>query len=321
MKSILSTLTALFFAASLFAQVPEGISYQAIAFNASGGAVVNANVGIRISILDGSVTGTSVYTETHTRGTNTQGLFSLSIGMGTPTLGTFAAVDWATGSKFLKVEIDPAGGTNYTSVGANQLMSVPYALMAKEINASNIVGQIEKDSVGVGALTDYSAYAFANGQWYSQSLNGLGKQIVASQHKIGVLSQYNAYVFSGNQWHSQSLNGTYRKIIGHHGCFIATSQYNAYAFQNNTWTSVSLNGIFVEAVTKNGLSGVLSDYSCYAFNNGQWYPQSLNGTAVDISVNGENIIVISRYSAYVFNRNTNQWVQQSLNGTFRRFTR
>jgi hypothetical protein len=57
-------------------------------------------------------------------------LVSLEIGSGTIVTGTFAGINWATGPYFIKTETDPTGGTAYTIVGTNQLMSVPYALYA-----------------------------------------------------------------------------------------------------------------------------------------------------------------------------------------------
>ncbi|AWA30387.1 hypothetical protein HYN48_09970 [Flavobacterium magnum] len=126
-------LSALLISAITFAQVPQGISYQAIALNPSGNPVVSSNVGIRLSVLDVSATGTALYTETQTKTTNAQGLFNLVIGQGTPVSGTFAGINWKTNSKFLKVEMDVAGGTNYVMVGTTQLLSVPYALAAKSL--------------------------------------------------------------------------------------------------------------------------------------------------------------------------------------------
>jgi hypothetical protein len=113
-----------------FAQVPQGISYQAIALNATGSPVVSASVGVRLSVLDNTATGTVLYTESQTKTTNAQGLFSLVIGQGSPSIGTFSAINWAVNSKFLKVELDVAGGTSYVLVGTTQLLSVPYAMMA-----------------------------------------------------------------------------------------------------------------------------------------------------------------------------------------------
>lgn len=135
MKKII-TLLIFLISASIFAQVPQGISYQAIALNASGNPVVSSNVGIRLSILDNSATGTVLYTETHTKSTNAQGLFNLVIGQGTPTSGTFSTLNWGTNIKFLKVEMDIAGGTNYVLVGSTQFISVPYALAADSLVTS-----------------------------------------------------------------------------------------------------------------------------------------------------------------------------------------
>jgi hypothetical protein len=130
MKKLL-LFTALLFSFLVSAQVPQGISYQAIALSSSGAPVVNSNVGIRLSVLDNTATGTVLYTETHTKTTNAQGLFATIIGQGSATTGTFSAINWANNPKFLKVELDVAGGTNYVLTGTTQLLSVPYALAAK----------------------------------------------------------------------------------------------------------------------------------------------------------------------------------------------
>lgn len=57
--------------------------------------------------------------------------------MGTVQTGTFSAVTWATGLKFMKVEFDPTGGTSYLLSGTQQILSVPYALNA--LNAKTYV--------------------------------------------------------------------------------------------------------------------------------------------------------------------------------------
>ncbi|MDP2422795.1 MAG: tail fiber domain-containing protein, partial [Bacteroidales bacterium] len=63
--------------------------------------------------------------------TNANGLVSLEIGSGIPITGTMAAINWAAGPYFLKTETDPTGGTTYSVVGTSQLLSVPYALLAR----------------------------------------------------------------------------------------------------------------------------------------------------------------------------------------------
>ncbi len=111
-----------------FAQAPQKMSYQAVIRNSSNALIVSTAVGIKISILQGSSSGTPVFVETHTTSTNANGLASLEIGAGAPVAGTFAGINWAAGPYFIKTETDPTGGTNYTIAGTNQLISVPYAL-------------------------------------------------------------------------------------------------------------------------------------------------------------------------------------------------
>ncbi len=113
---------------SAMAQSPQKMSYQAVIRNASNNLVTNTAVGSKVSILQGSATGTVVYEETHTGTTNANGLLTFEVGAGTVVTGSFAAINWANGPYFIKTETDPNGGTNYTISGTSELMSVPYAL-------------------------------------------------------------------------------------------------------------------------------------------------------------------------------------------------
>jgi hypothetical protein len=116
------------------------INYQGVARNASGAAIASTAVGLRISILDGSAVGPELYKESHTVTTNAFGLFNVAIGDGTILSGNFNTLDWGGSDKYILVEIDPAGGTSYTSLGANKLLGVPYANYAD--NAGNIYGDV-----------------------------------------------------------------------------------------------------------------------------------------------------------------------------------
>jgi hypothetical protein len=71
-----------------------------------------------------------VFSETQTSTTNANGLVSLQIGMGTAVIGTFADIDWAAGPYYVKTETDLSGGTNYTIISSNEILSVPYALFS-----------------------------------------------------------------------------------------------------------------------------------------------------------------------------------------------
>ncbi len=137
MKRLFTTLILLVLVCvSAWAQAPQKMGYQAVVRNANNSLVTNQNISARISILQGSATGSAVYVETQTVTTNINGLMTLSIGEGTAVSGTFSGIDWANGPYFLKSEIDPDGGVSYSIESVQQLLSVPYALYAKEAGNS-----------------------------------------------------------------------------------------------------------------------------------------------------------------------------------------
>jgi len=129
-KAIFFSLFFFCLSASLFAQAPQAISYQAIARNASGTVMANQGITIRASILNGSPNGTVVYSETFASTTNSYGLFEVDLGRGTPVTGTFTNILWGGQSRWLKLEIDQTGNGAFMDLGASELLSVPYALYA-----------------------------------------------------------------------------------------------------------------------------------------------------------------------------------------------
>jgi hypothetical protein len=129
---VLLLVTGIFLQRQAYAQVPEKMSYQAVIRNSSDQLVTNTNIGMQISILQDSNTGTAVYVERHYPSTNANGLVSIEIGGSTIVSGSFALIDWASGTYFVKTETDLNGDANYTITGTSQILSVPYALHAKE---------------------------------------------------------------------------------------------------------------------------------------------------------------------------------------------
>lgn len=132
MKRLILTSFAFFIALTLFAQAPFAFNYQGIARDLTGNPLLNRNIGLRISILQGTITGTEVYKELHLVSTNNTGLFNVQIGYGTPVSGLIETINWGDGPFFLKIEMDENGGSNYKLIGTNQLLSVPYALYAEK---------------------------------------------------------------------------------------------------------------------------------------------------------------------------------------------
>ncbi len=111
-----------------FSQAPEAINYQAIVRDGAGLVLSNQSVGIQISILQGSATGTIVYQETFTPTTNTFGLVNMQIGIGNVQTGSFSSIDWGLGPYYVETAVDVNGGTNYLTISTTQFLSMPYAL-------------------------------------------------------------------------------------------------------------------------------------------------------------------------------------------------
>lgn len=132
---LLFTLSMLF-SLNSFAQTPEKLSYQALVRDNSDMLLTSQNIGMQISVLQTSATGSAVYVETQNPTTNANGLVSIQIGNGSVVSGDFTAIDWSSGIYFIKTEIDINGGNNYTITGTSQLLSVPYALYAKTSGSS-----------------------------------------------------------------------------------------------------------------------------------------------------------------------------------------
>jgi hypothetical protein len=140
MNKFQTILAVLLLTASTFAQAPEKMSYQAVVRDSGDALVSNQTVGMQISVLQTTATGTAVYVETQTPTTNANGLVSIEIGVGNVVSGDFSTIDWSAGPYFIKTETDPTGGANYTITGTSELLSVPYALHAKttSIPVSNV---------------------------------------------------------------------------------------------------------------------------------------------------------------------------------------
>jgi FtsZ-binding cell division protein ZapB len=150
--TVIIALIIMLIGSSVFAQSPEAFKYQAIARDAGGNVLANQSVSLKISILKTSDTGTPVYVETHTVTTNSFGLINLNIGTGTIVSGNFSGIDWANDKYYLKVEMDPTGGTSYQAMGTSQLLSVPYALYAKSTGNITETDPIFTNSVAHGII-------------------------------------------------------------------------------------------------------------------------------------------------------------------------
>ncbi len=146
--------------------VPQGVSYQAVARNASGEILANQPVGLRVSILANSSTGDVRYVETHSVTSDAFGVLSFVIGGGTPGDGAFSDINWNGEAIYVKLEADFAGGTTYSDLGASRVWSVPFALAAGnsfDPSIPRIINSDEGDSAIVTRVSgSKSALAYQN---------------------------------------------------------------------------------------------------------------------------------------------------------------
>lgn len=188
MNKLYPFLTLLFLSAMVWAQSPQKMSYQAVVRDNDNSLVVNRLVGVKMSIVQGTDNGNTVYSELFNPNpeTNANGLLTLEIGGGTPVLGTFSEIDWSKGPFFIRTEIDPTGGSNYTVSGTTPLLSVPFALHAQsvendkvddadndptnEIQQLNLSGTTLSLSKGGGSVTLPTSGEGGSDNWGTQSV-------------------------------------------------------------------------------------------------------------------------------------------------------
>ncbi len=123
---------------NVFAQSPQSFKYQAVVRGTDGTVLSDQSVGVQISVLQGSTSGTMVYQETFSETTNAFGLINLEIGTGENQINSISDINWENGPYFIETAIDVTGGTTYEVIGSSQLLSVPYAIHANSVNANNI---------------------------------------------------------------------------------------------------------------------------------------------------------------------------------------
>ena len=254
------------------AQAPQKMSYQSVIRNSSNVLLAGTQVGIRISVLQGSATGTAVYVETQTATTNGNGLVSLQIGTGTATTGTFAGINWAAGSYFIKTETDPAGGSNYSITGTQEILSVPYAMYAAKSGDSTTMGAIGGSSTANGGTITAGVLSLAPANATNGGIVTTGAQTIAGSKTFAADLNASQNIISGTpswatdgkiqSWNT-NYNGRVLSVIGNNASYTgpAASFWNQgsgpsvaidYAGSGEKIISFLDQGIEVASVKKNG---------------------------------------------------------------------
>ena len=196
MKKLITICASILITTSVFAQAPNKMSYQAVIRNSLNALINNQVVGMKISILQNSPTGNAVYVETQTPTTNANGLASIEIGGGVVVSGDFSSINWANGPFFCKTETDPTGGTTYTIVGTNELMSVPYALFSANAD--------------VGGFDHYLGEAFNGGIIYYlyKGSDGIEHGLIVALTESTAAWQTTASLVNANRTEDGAYNTT-----------------------------------------------------------------------------------------------------------------
>lgn len=280
MKKLYTFIAVLLMTASTFAQTPEKMSYQAVVRDSGDNLVSSQPVGMQISILQTTATGTAVYVETQTPTTNVNGLVTLEIGTGTVVIGDFTTIDWSTDSYFIKTETDPTGGSGYTITGTSELLSVPYALHAKTAESVTSTCGLSIGDTYQGGIIFYLDATGCHGlitapsdqstgiQWYNGSYSvtnavrdGIGagefntERIIANQLTGAYAAQICANYQGGNygDWYLPSkyeLNLMYLNIgqgnalgLGNVGNFSSNLYWSSTEFDSDdAWAQFFYNG-------------------------------------------------------------------------------
>lgn len=285
----------------LTAQVPQAINYQAVARDANGNPLINQNISVKFSIIENYPGGSLLYIETQPAATNQFGLFTSSIGKGTAVLGTFNSINWSTGHKFLQVEYDPSGGSNFVSMGVTEMLSVPFALYAQtSSNGPQGVTGPTGPIGDTGPIGPTGATGPSGNGWVNGSLNYVAKfipdstslgssQLYDNGTQVGIATTTPSALFS--------VNGTalVKALAIAQPDFAGNTNecdncYNNVTFSNQTtaMTAISIHSTdYLEgSIQLNGvkLAELLEDTAVWYGNSGITSPGSAvntQGTGVD----------------------------------------
>jgi len=180
--------------------IPQSFTYQAVARH-DDGTPITTPVSFRLSIIEGTVTGAIVYTESVTLTPNKFGVVTIPVGEVSPV--AFAAINWGADDHFLNVEMDTGSGFEQMGV-PEKIRSVPYSLSAKESQTLSLTS--DNLSILPGNTVSLSAIA---SPWLKS-----GSDIYFSGGKVGVGTPTPTNPFTVEAGEPSSASVIYAKYTG-----------------------------------------------------------------------------------------------------------
>ncbi len=237
MKNTLLTLGFLcILALNSLAQFPHAINFQAIARAENGEVMADTPIQIRLTIIDGSVTGTEIYQELRALVTNSYGSFSFQIGWDADfvTIGSFDAIEWKTGAKFLKIDYDPTNQFNWSlSLGTIEFVSVPFALAAETVTFIDA-----SDAQDGDVLTYNSGSGMFEPQQIAVPNYGAGSGISISNNIISNTGDLS----NSNEIQTLSVDGNSLTITGTGGNTVSLPQPDGSETKILPGTNITITG-------------------------------------------------------------------------------
>jgi hypothetical protein len=239
------------------AQTPNQFKYQAILRDASGAILSSISKTVVIEILQGSITGTSIFSETHNVTTTAQGLININIG--SFNTSGLANINWANSTYFIKITVDGI------FMGTSQLLSVPYAIYSK--GSGSVKGSIDANSTTISNVatpvnnTDGVNKAYVD-MLFSQISNlSVSTNVLNLNYAQNSTAQFN--ISSNVQW-TISSNQTWLTpdIIAGYGneTITLTSSANTGNAARTATVAVICNGLPTKSITVNqGIVGQNTD--------------------------------------------------------------
>ncbi|MEP7323444.1 MAG: tail fiber domain-containing protein [Saprospiraceae bacterium] len=344
MKKIFSLAAALFFTAIVWAQAPQKMSYQAVVHDAAGQLMKDKNIGMQLSVLQGSESGTPVFIERFFPMTNTNGLVTIEVGGGLSILGSFSDINWATGPFFIKTETDQNGGATYSLSVTSQLLSIPYALLAKNVENVPALKMADLTDVNVENIQPGQILKWNGSTWVAANDNAGGGSGPTYTPGTGISIDANNVisntgdVSNTNEIQQLEIAGNQLKLTGANTVTLPTgttyTEGNGISLNNNVITNtgdndnnaanelqqITLSGT-VLTLSQNGGSVTLPTSG----GGDNWGTQTAMSDGITLSGNGtpSNPLKIAdggvtpaklteqgatNNDAFIFDGNTNNWV-------------
>lgn len=187
---------------NLKSAVPQAFTYQVIVIDQNGYVIKNRTVNFRSTITSGSANGPVVYAETQKVTTSPLGEAIVPIGNGILVNGSFNNIQWSEDEFYLKLEVDPRGGTAFIPSANTRLEAVPYALHTIDADNATSGGDasVTNESISAHTLSGNNLIITEGPSVAIADLTGIADQpiVLIPAGAISITGTYPNFILSAN---------------------------------------------------------------------------------------------------------------------------